>query len=200
MRAYNWRPPIKVFKEANGESFDKLFIATLNYTQKHLECFTSKFYGQEQTGGKMDVPTIHIHGKLQDESNPIIFGYGDDNSDEYRRLENQQNDEVLQNFKTFQYLRTDVYHQLMGILDNSNNGLYIQLLGLSCGLTDKTLLRTIFYHQNVKRIEVCYHDDKEQNFYLKLFNVARIMDSKEQMRNKVVPLSKTFNGNKYNHL
>jgi len=41
----------------------------------------------------------YIHGKLKDETNPIIFGYGDEIDGYYQKIENINNNEYLKNFR-----------------------------------------------------------------------------------------------------
>lgn len=132
---------------------------------------------------------IHIHGKLNNEKNPIIFGYGDENSADYQELEDSLNDDLLVNFKTFQYLRTENYNQVLGLL-NTTNDITVQIIGHSCGLCDKALLRKIFQHENVKRIQAVYHGD-DSNYFSKLYSISRIFDDNTLMREKIIPLVST---------
>jgi hypothetical protein len=46
---------------------------------------------------------IHIHGELENPHNPIIFGYGDDTDDSYKRIANNYDDNYLENIKSFRY-------------------------------------------------------------------------------------------------
>lgn len=173
----------------NTEKFEANFFVTFNYTSKNLGSY---FYHLQTIFGRKLYPLdpIHIHGKLNDRNNPIIFGYGDENSEEYKELEKEENNELLKNFKTFQYLRTNEYVNVLGLLESSDE-IYVQVIGHSCGLCDKTLMKTIFEHQHVKKIEVNYHSDASK-YFEKLYNISRIIDDKILMRDKLVSLKDTF--------
>jgi len=171
---------------------------TFNYTSKVLRYYMSelistfpKSYSNWDSAGPSSKP-IHIHGDMMNNSkNPIIFGYGDDSSKEYLQLKTLMNNDLLKYFKTFQYLRTNRYQKILNLLDKENNGIYIQVIGHSYGLGDRTLLKTIFEHSNVRKIEATYHKD-EDVYFDNLYNMSRIFDSTELMRTKVVPLEETF--------
>ena len=55
---------------------------------------------------------------------------------------------------------------------------------------DKTLLRNIFQHDNVKKIESHHHDGQKQ-YCENLYNILRIFDETELMRDKVLILKDT---------
>lgn len=173
----------------NDFEFEKTFFVTFNYTTKILIQY---FFWLRDNNGKEKYPIepIHIHGDLANPSNPIIFGYGDENSKEYKELELIGNNELLKNFKTFQYLRSNKYGNVLGLLSESNE-IYIQVIGHSCGLCDKALLRAIFQHENVKYIEPTYYND-ETKYFENLYNISRIFDDNTLMREKIIPLNETF--------
>ena len=164
---------------------------TFNYTSKLLKSYInslSREYGNENINYQFHSP-IHIHGKLNDKNNPIIFGYGDENSAKYEELELLEENELLKNFKTFQYLRSDQYNNILSLLETDGN-IYVQIIGHSCGMCDKALLRTIFQHPNVKKIEANYYSD-DSKYFNNLYNISRIFDDNTMMREKLVPLSQT---------
>ncbi len=163
------------------ESFKKTHVVTFNYTA------TAYNYSSLENRDFVDI--TYVHGMLGDKNNPIIFGYGDENSEEYKELELLDNNELLKNFKTFQYLRTKGYKKVLGLLDNADE-IFVQIIGQSCGLCDKALLRTIFHHPNVKKIEAIYHE-KEDNFFQNLYNISRIFDDNTLMREKLISLETT---------
>jgi hypothetical protein len=168
----------------NEFTFQDTYVVSFNYTNILL-----KKYLKKSSFFLYPIDPIHIHGKLANESNPIIFGYGDDNSEEYENIKNQFNNELLHNFKTFQYLRLSQYEQVLGLLETDEE-IYVQIIGHSCGIGDKTLLRTIFQHKNVSKIESHYHDSQKY-YFENLYNISRIFDETELMRNKILPLKKT---------
>lgn len=172
----------------NDYIFEKNYFVTFNYTSKILNQYV--MWLKDSNEKQFPLLPIHIHGDLYNPTNPIIFGYGDENSLEYKELELLQNNELLTNFKTFQYLRSNKYNEVLGLLEESEEN-YIQIIGHSSGLCDKALLRTIFQHENVIHIESTYYKD-ESKYFENLFNISRIFDDNTLMREKLIPLSDTF--------
>ncbi len=179
--------------------WDQVSFITFNYTHTlntYLNSDNYKIgYQGRTTSGPNYLDPIYIHGKLSDPESPIIFGYGDEDSEDYKKLELIGKDELLKNFKTFQYLRSNNYHQVLGLLENphkqpASEGIYVQIVGHSYGLCDKALLRTIFQHENVKYIEAVYYKDEAQ-YFKNLYNISRIFDDNTLMRKKVLPLEQT---------
>jgi hypothetical protein len=183
-------PIYEMFKLGHNDfEFEKTYFITFNYTAKILNQYLMwlRKNGNEE---KYPLYPIHIHGDLTNPNNPIVFGYGDENSPEYKELELLQNNKLLSNFKTFQYLRSNKYTEILGLLEESDEN-YIQIIGHSCGLCDKALLRTIFQHKSVKYIEPTYYND-ESKYFENLYNISRIFDDNTLMREKIIPLSDTF--------
>jgi hypothetical protein len=172
----------------NDFIFHKHFFVNFNYTSKILNQYISWL---RQSKGQENIPSaVNIHGDLTNSSNPIIFGYGDDNSEEYKNLQNLKQNSLLQNFKTFQYLRSSRYKQVLSLLETDEE-LYVQIIGHSCDTTDKALLKTIFQHPNVKFIEGTYYES-EGRYFEKLYNISRIFDDTSLMRQKIIPLEQSF--------
>jgi len=165
----------------NGKHSKHRYLINFNYTSKELLKYKELF----SNGKKI----INIHGQLNNSDNPIVFGYGDDDSEEYKKLTKRKNDALLKNFKTFHYARTSNYIQVLGILEKYEN-IYIQIIGHSCGASDKTMLKTIFQHPNVAKIEYLYHKD-ESRFFKNLYSLSRIFDDTALMRKKIIPLKAT---------
>src|SRR5690606_41082291 len=59
------------------------------YTSKILIAYL-KCLKVETMDNKLSIFPIHIHGDLNDPENPIIFGYGDENSKEYHELRSEE--------------------------------------------------------------------------------------------------------------
>lgn len=133
----------------------------------------------------------YIHGKLNDSSNPIIFGYGDEMDIFYERIERLNNNEFLKNMKSFGYFKTRNYQKLTNFLNNTRFEAII--MGHSCGISDRILLNSIFEHNNCAGIKLYYHQiDKNNNDYMdKTYEISRHFkrESKGLMRNKVKPFS-----------
>jgi hypothetical protein len=134
---------------------------------------------------------IHIHGELNNPNNPIIFGYGDEQDEIHKEIE-KLGGEYLDNVKTINYLKTPNYKNLLSFIEN---GLYqVFIMGHSCGLSDKTLLNTLFEHKNCVSIKPFFHEwtDNEgvnrSNYDDIIKNVYRCFTDKALMREKVVNL------------
>lgn len=169
-----------------NEVYSSIALISFNYTSKILN-HKIKEYNTFNTV-KIDSP-IHIHNTLEDQE--IVFGYGNDTHDNYRRLLNHANkNECLKNFKTFNYLNNNKLHQIYHEL-SLDNTIDLQIIGLSCSHTDKTLLKELFTHRSVRYIQVCYHESREE--YLKIaVNIARIIDDDEIFRKKVIPFNESL--------
>ncbi len=130
-----------------------------------------------------------IHGKLNSSKNKINFGFGDEMDEDYKLIENINDNEYLKNFKSFQYLQNDTYKKLMDFVESEKFEVFI--MGSSCGLSDRTLLNTIFEHENCRLIKVFYYQweengEKKDNFTELTQNISRHFNDKKLMRSKIV--------------
>ncbi len=134
---------------------------------------------------KSKIEHIYIHGELNKTENPIIFGYGDENDEIQSEIEKRGGD-YLNNIKTINYLKTPNYKKVLSFLDSANYQVFI--MGHSCGLSDKTLLKTIFEHPNCISIRPFYYIDKKgnNNYDDIVKNIYRTFTDKALMRDKVV--------------
>ncbi|AZB30568.1 AbiH family protein [Chryseobacterium balustinum] len=149
-------------------------ILNFNYTD------TESFY----INGEQEV--IKIHGELNNIDNPIIFGYGDELDDSYSAIEKLNNNDFLENFKSINYSKTANYKKL---LQTINSDLYqIYVMGHSCGNSDRTLLNTIFEHDNCISIKIFYHEKENgEDNYLDVYkNISRNFNNKAKLRDRVV--------------
>lgn len=87
----------------------------------------------------------HIHGVLE-LPDGMIFGYGDEFEDRYKRLQNVGDNECLTNIKTIRYQESDNYRQVLSFIESA--AYQVCIMGHSCGNSDRTLLNTIFEHRN----------------------------------------------------
>lgn len=163
------------FSKKNTHDQINLFI-NFNYTPT-LEVYLAKY---KLTANKLN----HIHGQLNNELNPIIFGYGDEIDKVYQQMEDTNQNEFLKNFKSFSYLLTSNYQNLSEILDRDDFIVFI--MGHSCGLSDRTMLNMIFEHPKCRLIKILYHQRNEfENDYIeKLYEISRHFspESKGKMR------------------
>lgn len=154
---------------------DNIMLLDFNYTN------TADLYLP-----KADKFTVnHIHGNL---SNPegVIFGYGDERDDEYEVLMKKNDNEYLQHIKSFRYLEASNYRDMLSFIESSPY--QVCIMGHSCGLSDRTLLATLFEHPNCVSIKPYYHrkEDGSDNYRELVQNIARNFTSPSLMRDRVV--------------
>lgn len=128
-----------------------------------------------------------IHGIIGNkDENKINFGFGDEMDDDYKSIENIDDNEYLRNFKSFQYLQNSNYKKLLDFIESERFQVYI--MGHSCGLSDRTLLNTVFEHDNCRSIKVFYHQrgDGTDNYTEIIQNISRHFNEKKLMREKIV--------------
>ncbi|MDR1671325.1 MAG: bacteriophage abortive infection AbiH family protein [Alistipes sp.] len=159
---------------------DDVLFLNFNYTK------TAHLYV-----GKLNAFTInHIHGELGNDKNPIIFGYGDEMDEHYKKIANLNDNEYLQNIKSIRYLETDNYRQLLTFLDSDPYQIYI--MGHSCGNSDRTLLNTLFEHPKCVSIKPFYYQkpDGTDDYIDIVQNISRNFKDATLMRDRVV--NKTY--------
>lgn len=150
-------------------------ILNFNYTNT-----AERLYAQD--GG---YEVINIHGELNKKDNLIIFGYGDELDDDYKTIEKLQDNDFLENIKSVNYHKTTNYRRL---LDFIHSGLFqVYVMGHSCGNSDRTLLNTLFEHENCASVKVFYHQkEEEKDDYSNLIrNISRNFNDKARMRDTV---------------
>jgi hypothetical protein len=147
---------------------DRIFFLNFNYTntdKQYIDYFKNII--------PQVINNINIHGELNNEDNPIIFGYGDELDEDHKRIENINNKQYLENEKSVNYAKTPNYRNLLNFIDTYPFNVYI--MGHSCGKSDRTLLNSIFEHENCKTIKSYYYinengindqDDRIMNLYL----------------------------------
>jgi hypothetical protein len=139
-----------------------------------------------QSADRADCELIHIHGELDNPDNPIIFGYGDEMDEHYKKLVDLNNNNYLQNIKSIRYLETDNYRRLLAFIASAPYQIY--LMGHSCGNSDRTLLNTLFEHKNCISIKPFYHQRKDgsDDYIDTIQNISRNFKDAALMRDRVV--------------
>jgi hypothetical protein len=131
----------------------------------------------------------HIHGEL---SNPesVIFGYGDEIDENYKKLSNKNDNEYLTNIKSIKYLESPNYRNLLDFIESDTYQVFI--MGHSCGNSDRTLLNYLFEHKNCVSIKPFYYikPDGTNNYMEIVQNISRNFTDMKLMRDRVV--NKTF--------
>ena len=186
--------PNDFIEKQNDVNIEKMQFIVFNYTN------TVKHYSKPND---TVIDFAYIHGQFKNPNNPIVFGYGDERDDYYEQIEKANNNELMKNIKSFNYLQTDIYRKAIHFLDDNDFQVYI--MGHSCGTSDRTLLNTILEHENCKSIKIFYFIKKNEDgskyvsFNDTAINLSRNFskENKQRMRNIIVPLkhSTTLTGN-----
>jgi len=183
----NFRNPLHqkrsnlVKRHQRKDSPENVLFLNFNYTNTVQQILKNEFWSG------VNHHHIHIHGNVNYNSNPIIFGYGDDTGDIYKQLETEGENEWLRIIKSFQYPRTHNYHNLLNFLYKADFDVFI--VGHSCGLSDKTLLKTIFEHDKCLAIQNFHYKGEEEDFN-KRMQISRHFSDKALMRQRVLPFDR----------
>lgn len=159
---------------------DQILLLNFNYTT------TADMYLYKNSGFEVN----HIHGKLGDNLNHIIFGYGDEMDDDYKTISKLNDNDYLTNIKSIRYLETDKYRQLLRFINSDYYQIYI--MGHSCGNSDRTLLNTLFEHPKCVSIKPFYYQWQDEqgewrdNYIEIIQNISRNFNSMQTMRDRVV--------------
>ena len=177
-----------VLKEIEDQIPTELYFLNFNYT------FTLENY--IDSINKIIPSTInYIHGELDSRENPIIFGFGDEHDKHYLEFEDEKNNELFKHIKSFKYFKTSNYHNLIRFIEDADYQVYI--IGHSCGLSDRTMLKEIFENEKCKSIKIFYHSKSsfDNDYIEKTMEISRHFEDKGLMRKKIVsfPLSKSLN-------
>lgn len=164
--------------------FQNTHILNFNYTNTIDKYFNNSSYGSNAI-------INNIHGKIYDKNNPINLGFGDERDKFYSEIEDANENEYLRFMKSFYYSNTNNYKKLFDFLETGE--FQIQIMGHSCGLSDRTLLNSLFEHHNCLSIKVFYHkypeidnDGNEDNYSDIIKNISRHFNQKAMMRSKIV--------------
>ncbi len=166
---------------------EEILFLNFNYT------FTENIYSNQNQFNPFDSRKtlvkqyIHIHGTTnKHDNNDVIFGFGDEIDEDYKLIENLNDNMYLENIKSIKYLETDNYKRLLEFLNNGDYQIFI--FGHSCGISDRTLLNTLFEHKNCSSIKPFYYrmENGSDNYSDIVRNISRNFNSKTNMRDKVV--------------
>lgn len=170
---------------------NEVLFLNFNYTYTERLYENSRKYDMFRDNNFPKPKFIHIHGAIDPrDKNPIIFGFGDELDDDYKEIEKLNNNHYLENIKSINYLETENYRNLLNFVNQGNYQIYI--FGHSCGTSDRTLLNTVFEHENCASIKVFYHKRKDDsdNYSDVVRNISRNFNDKAKMRDLVV--NKTY--------
>lgn len=152
---------------------ERIMLLSFNYTA------TAKMYDN------FNIVHNYIHGDLEHPKN-IIFGYGDELDKDYQDILDRNDNELLKNVKSVKYLETRHYHDMLEFLMSAP--FQVLIMGHSCGNSDRTLLNTVFEHENCVSIKPFYHkwEDGSDNYLKLVQNISRNFTNMRLFRDRVV--------------
>jgi hypothetical protein len=174
----NARIELEYNKTIKTEIKHNIYILNFNYTD------IVQKYQDELNRIPTDFSNIeinYIHGQLNTPDNSIIFGFGDEHDKQYLEFEEHRNNELYEHIKSYQYLRTPNYRKLLMFLNNSSYQVFV--MGHACGLSDRTMFKEIFEHENCKSIRLFHYNG---DFHNKAINVSKHFNNKGHMRKLMV--------------
>ena len=151
-----------------------IMLLNFNYTK------TPELYLTDSSIARIN----YIHGKL-DNPESVIFGYGDELDEDYKKLQELNENEVLRHIKSIHYLESDRYRKVLEFIESGP--FQICVMGHSCGSSDRTLLNTLFEHRNCVSVKPYYYIYGQEDNYLELVqNISRNFTDMKLMRDRVV--------------
>ncbi|GAB5398619.1 MAG: hypothetical protein Aureis2KO_02040 [Aureisphaera sp.] len=161
-------------------TFGKIHFLIFNYTP------TIDFYVGKLHSEGYQSTTNYIHGRVKNHSEyPVVFGFGDEIDEDYRKIENINDNEFLGNFKSFSYSQNGNYKALFDFIDGGK--FQTVVIGHSCGLSDRVLLNSIFEHENCRSIKPIFFSKEGKDNYTDIVqNISRHFNDKSIMRRKIV--------------
>ena len=131
----------------------------------------------------------YIHGELE-KPESVIFGYGDELDEDFKKIKELENSECRKNIKSIKYQETPNYREILQFVESSP--FQVCIMGHSCGNSDRTLLNTLFEHKNCISIKPYFYkrDDGSDNYFDIVQNISRNFTDMKLMRDRVV--NKTY--------
>lgn len=155
---------------------DNIMLLNFNYTKTALQYLPKE---------KQIFFHNHIHGEI-DNPQSIIFGYGDELDNDYKTIQNINDNDYLKNIKSIKYLESYNYRRVLSFIES--DPFQICIMGHSCGNSDRTLLNTLFEHRNCISVKPYYYIKKDgTDNYLELVqNISRNFKDMMLFRDRVV--------------
>lgn len=169
-----------------------ILLLNFNYTETDtLYSGRKKARKRDFSLGDIIVNRNSIHGTILPDDNHMIFGYGDEEADEYKELEKSETLGLLDNVKSINYLKTSNYRDMERFIESDSYQIFI--MGMSCGMADRTILRKLFQHENCISIKPFFYEkmnDKKEiewdNYTELVQNISRCFSDKDLLRSTVV--------------
>jgi hypothetical protein len=130
----------------------------------------------------------YIHGSLDGKKGLPIFGFGDEFDKKFLEIEDKKDNEYFKHIKSFDYSKNQNYSSLLAFIESGE--FQVHIYGHSCGISDRTMLRSIFEEDNCKSIKIFHHElkDGSNDFVERTYEIYRHFSNKGVMRRKVVSL------------
>jgi len=161
-----------IFKKIINQTDSKEQLIFLNFNYTDTLSNYSKFIKYEE------YYEIKIHGSIN-KPESIIFGYGDEDHSLYSKLEDANQNYILDHFKSLHYIKSNNYSKLFELLDMDPKW-HIHVVGHSCGISDRILLKELFDNDNCKKITIYPYRRKDGTY---------------DITEKVQQISRHFSGN-----
>jgi hypothetical protein len=184
-------------EDKQTDKLGNVLFLSFNYTstvQKYLfrkENFDAidNCNGEYHSRNQVATSVRYIHGDLADGTpSSLIFGYGDE-LDENQSILETLDDEFLKHIKSVLYTRSPYYREVIDFAEADEFDIVIY--GHSCSNTDRTLLNTLFEHNNCVSIQPYLYDKNDTSIYI---NIYRCFTDKKLMRLRVVDQTNTVQG------
>ena len=158
---------------------EKILLVNFNYTN-----IADQYVPEDQEIASVN----HIHGTLE-EPESMIFGYGDELDKRYMELSDMDDNRYMKNIKSHRYLEKSKYRELLQFANSDKFQIYI--MGHACGNSDRTLLNTLFEHDNCVSIKpFFYRYGSNDNYNDIIQNISRHFPNRQKFRDRVV--NKTY--------
>lgn len=163
---------------------DKQLFINFNYTNT----LTSLYLDEQNTNQRV----INIHGSINNEMEPIIFGYGDDEDKAIDKLRGLEIKEALDNLKHLCRFDSTSYVDTLNEISKFSE-YKVHIVGHSLGLTDRYILKDILNTSKCVKIEFHYYtDNKKDNFRELLKSLEDILPDIDRQIITPKPLCKPF--------
>jgi hypothetical protein len=158
---------------------EKILLVNFNYTN-----IADQYVPEDQEIASVN----HIHGTLE-EPESMIFGYGDEIDKRYMELSDLEDNRYMKNIKSHRYLERNKYRELLQFANSDEFQIYI--MGHACGNSDRTLLNTLFEHDNCVSIKPFFYQYGSNDNYNDIIqNISRHFPNRQKFRDRVV--NKTY--------
>lgn len=172
--------------DINSQPERYLFL-NFNYTDLAKRYFNQLPYHIQDSSSYLSIHGT-LAGRNDENGQEMIFGYGDEKEKRFLEFEDQKApEEAYRLIKSFKYLQSRTYQEAIRFLEVEKY--QVVIMGHSCGESDRTLLRTIFNHENCVSIRSYYYEMPDNNgddFFSKSLAISLCFEDKEKFRQRVL--------------